>query len=342
MVVAAVVIAGAILLISRNNSPQNSLTDKIQEILPTQAPSPTPFPFIELTIPYLRDREYKSELGELVKYSDNASFTSYLTSYNSDGLKINGLLTIPVGPEPAEGFPAIVFVHGYIAPTIYKTTERYNDYVNYLARNGFVVFKIDLRGHGESEGEAGGAYYSEDYVIDTLNAYSALQNADFVDPNKIGLWGHSMAGNVTFRSLVAAKNIPAVVIWAGAGYTYSDLRDYMINDNSYRPPQQNTERARKRARLREAYGEYDANIDFWKQITPTNYLDGVASAIQIHHAVNDDVVSIDYSRNLMDVLEGTEIEHELYEYSSGGHNLTGSSFTTAMQRTVEFYKNNLK
>jgi dipeptidyl aminopeptidase/acylaminoacyl peptidase len=138
-----------------------------------------------------------------------------LTSYDSDGLRVNGLLTIPKGQGP---HPAIVFVHGYIAPTIYKTTERYQDYVDYLARNGFVVFKIDLRGNGESEGDPGGAYYSGDYVIDTLNAYVALQSAEFVDPARVGLWGHSMAGNVTFRALVAKKDIPAVS--SGQGRLY--------------------------------------------------------------------------------------------------------------------------
>ncbi|OGM32963.1 hypothetical protein A2803_05210 [Candidatus Woesebacteria bacterium RIFCSPHIGHO2_01_FULL_44_21] len=340
VLIAAVVVIGAVVFVSRNNTYETS--------------NPTPFPtrnathsvaggpFQELTIPFLRDREYKSELGELTRYSENASYTSYLTSYDSDGLKVNGLLTVPKGPEPVEGFPAIVFVHGYIAPTIYKTTERYNDYVNYLARNGFVVFKIDLRGHGDSEGEAGGAYYSEDYVIDTLNAYSALQNAEFVDPSGVGLWGHSMAGNVAFRSFVVKRDIPAVVIWAGAGYTYSDLSEYRIDDNSYRPPPTDSPRARKRARLREAYGEFSPEHTFWKQIVPTNYLDGVTGSLQVHHAVDDNVVSIDYSRNLMSVLEGTYITHELFEYPSGGHNLVGSSFTQAMQRTVEFFKSKLK
>src|SRR5690606_8606887 len=105
-----------------------------------------------------------------------------------------------------------------------------------LARNGFVVFKIDLRGHAESEGEAGGGYYGSDYVVDTLNARAALASSDFVNPKKIGHWGHSMAGNVTSRALAAMPEIPAVTIWGGAVYTYSDMQKYGIDDNSYRPP----------------------------------------------------------------------------------------------------------
>ncbi len=305
-------------------------------------PKATPFLFEELTIPYLRNREYTSNLADLTRYSENATYTSYLTSYTSDNLKINGLLTIPKGEEPSEGFPAIVFVHGYIAPTIYKTTERYGDYVDYLARNGLVVFKIDLRGHDDSEGEPGGAYYSSDYVIDTLNAYKALQNTDFVNPKKIGLWGHSMAGNVTFKSFVVAQDIPALVIWAGAGYTYSDLLEYKISDNSYRPPAQNNTVSQKRQKLRETYGEFDPKNAFWKQVPATNYLVGVFGAVQLDHAQNDDVVSVEYSRNLTKILDTTNITHEFFEYESGGHNISGTNFTKAMQNTVEFFKKYLK
>jgi dipeptidyl aminopeptidase/acylaminoacyl peptidase len=319
-----------------------SVSDGLKSIGLTQvAPAATPFPFQELTIPYLRNRDYKSSLGELTKYSDNPAYTSYLTNYDSDGLKVNGLLTIPEGEVPAGGHPAIVFVHGYIAPTVYETTTRYNDYVDYLARNGFVVFKIDLRGHGDSEGEATGAYYSSDYVIDTLNAYSALQNADFINPKKIGLWGHSMAGNVTFRSFVVKTDIPALVIWAGAGYTYSDLLDYRLMDTSYRVPQRTADLARRRQLLRDTYGEFDPHSSFWKQVAPTNYLQGVTGAILLNHAVDDSVVSIEYSRNLNKILDASSIFHKANEYPSGGHNLTGTSFNQAMQETVKLFKERL-
>ena len=304
-------------------------------------PTPTTFPFAELTIPYLRVRSYQSIIGPLEKYTNSSLYSSYLTSYDSDGLKINGLLTRPRRVMPTGGWPAIVFVHGYIPPAQYKTTQNYASYVDYLAKNGFVVFKIDLRGHDGSEGESGGGYYSGDYVVDVLNARAALASSGFVNPDKIGLWGHSMSGNVTFRAFAATGKIPAIVIWAGAVYTYEDFRTYSIEDGSYRAPPANTERARKRRELFERYGQFDSKSEFWKQVVPVNYLDGVTGAIQINHASADPVVNIEYSRNLMKILDNTSIPHELYEYSSGGHNLTGSAFTQAMDRTVEFFKQHL-
>lgn len=343
LIVIVVAIVGLIVFqqLRPNTLPSIPTSVDLPFITKNSTPAPTPFEFQEMTIPALRSRSYESSLAELQSLGQTNTYTSYLTSYDSDGLKINGLLTVPVGQSPEGGWPAIVFVHGYIAPSVYQTTQNYVSYVDYLARNGFVVFKIDLRGHDNSEGEAGGAYYSEDYIVDTLNARAALQSSELVNSEKIGLWGHSMAGNVTFRSFVAVQGIPALVIWAGAGYTYEDLTKYGIQDNSYRPPATTSPRSRERLRLRELYGNYDSNSEFWQQVVPTNYLDDLAGAVQLNHAVDDDVVSVEYSRNLNRLLDQTDIKHELREYPTGGHNISGNSFNQAMQNTVRFFKENL-
>ncbi|HJY98597.1 MAG TPA: alpha/beta fold hydrolase [Patescibacteria group bacterium] len=337
LVAAALVFVGYLVLGNRGNA----VLIKTPEIPALFTPAPTPFLFQEITIPFLREKNYESSLGEMTLYEKKANYTSYLTNYTSDGFKVEGLLTVPSGDKPKEGYPAVVFVHGYIVPETYTTTGKYNEYVDYLARNGFVVFKIDLRGHGKSEGQASGAYYSGDYIVDTISAYEALRKTDFVNPRGIGLWGHSMAGNVVFRSFVAKKDIPAIVIWAGAGYTYEDLRTYRITDVSYRPPDTNTERAKKRKLLTDTYGNFDPQSEFWKLVPGTNYLEGVKGSIQIHHAADDSVVSIEYSRNLSRILDAYPIPHKVFEYPSGGHNLTGSAFTKAMEETVRFFKENL-
>ena len=92
----------------------------------------------------------------------------------------------------------------------------------------------------------------------------------------------------------------------------------------------------------ETYGEFDPESDFWRQVAPTNYLDGVTSAIQLNHAVDDPVVAIGYSRNLVGILEDTKIIHELNEYPSGGHNISGPTFSLAIQATAEFYREHLR
>ena len=80
-------------------------------------------------------------------------------------------------------------------------------------------------------------------------------------------------------------------------------------------------------------------VHFGKSVATTSFLNDIKGAIQIHHAKDDTVVDIRYSRNLMSYLDKTSIPHELFEYDYGGHNIIDSSFSIAMQRTVEFYKN---
>lgn len=326
----------------RVENAQNSSSQDVPVSATIPEPYQTPTPFVEMTVPFQREKNYVSNLSERQKLSENGNYTSYLTSYQSDGFKVYGLLTIPKGEMPVGGFPAIVFIHGYIPPTLYRTTQNYASYVDFLARRGFVVFKIDLRGHDKSEGIAGGGYYAADYVIDTLNARAALQSSGFVNKDLIGLWGHSMAGNIVMRSVVSKTDIKAAVIWAGAVYSYADMQEFGIDDNSYRPPVDNTERMKRREALRAAHGDFSVSSEFWKTVAPSNYVKDLNTKIQLHHAVDDSVVSIEYSRELANLLKDANKTHEFYTYQSGGHNLTGSSFTLAMTRTVEFFKTYLK
>jgi dipeptidyl aminopeptidase/acylaminoacyl peptidase len=316
----------------------SSTSDSVFPLIRKSQIQPTPMPYEELTIPYLRNREYKSSLSEQSPYSSGSNYQTYLTSYDSDGLQINGLLTVPTTEKPVDGYPAIVFVHGYIPPAQYATTEKYIEYVDYLARNGFVVFKIDLRGHGNSEGEAGGGYYGSDYVIDTLNARAALQASDFVNSEKVGLWGHSMAGNAALRAMAVQPDIPAIAIWAGAVYSYEDQRKYGIQDTSYSPPANTVQRQNRRRDLFEKVGSPSAQSPFWRQVAPIYYLEDLQGAVGLFHAVNDDVVNIGYSRDLATELSNNSVAYEKHEYPSGGHNIEGGNFSSAMQDTVAFYK----
>jgi hypothetical protein len=54
-----------------------------------------------------------------------ANHNQYVVSYLSDGHKIYALMTVPTGTKPATGWPVIVFNHGYITPSQYRTIERY-------------------------------------------------------------------------------------------------------------------------------------------------------------------------------------------------------------------------
>jgi dienelactone hydrolase len=313
---------------------------------PTAAPAaPEPaFPVgAELTIAALLEREIEGSAVTIEQQLENgANYARYIASYISEGNKIYGLLTIPFGDAPAGGHKAIVFIHGYIPPDIYRTTERYVAYVDALARAGFVVFKIDLRGFGDSEGEPAGAYFSPAYSIDAIAALKSLQTLDSVDPEGIGLWGHSMAGNVTLRAMLVEPAVQAGVIWAGAVYSYDDFTRYAIDDPSYNPATAAATASQRAGRLiRETYGPPDTAVPYWQAVSLTEHLDLLGAPLQLHHAIDDDVVNIGYSADLAAALEAAGKVHEFYQYEGGGHNINSPYFDAAMERTIAFFREQL-
>lgn len=312
---------------------------------PTPAPTSTPTPEFEigneLTIDYLSDLEIEgSPIIFEERLADGANYQQYIASYQSEGNKIYGLFTLPYGDVPEGGFKAIVFNHGYIPPTVYRTTERYVAYVDSLARAGFVVFKIDLRGHGSSEGEPRGAYFSPDYTIDALSAFKSLQLLDFIDPEGIGMWGHSMAGNLVLRAMLIEPEIKAGVIWAGAVYSYDDFVRYGITDVSF-VPRNNETILSQQTSVRDTYGWPDLTHPYWEAISLTGNIERLENPIQIHHSQDDDVVSINYSFGLAEVLNLNGKPYSFYSYEGGGHNISSPYFNSAMQRTIEFFRQNL-
>jgi hypothetical protein len=184
-----------------------------------------------LSIEYMRKQEYPgSEIVIEQTLPAGSNYDRYIASYKSDGLKIYGLLTVPQGDpstdstgtstelsrtsspqassglkRPEGGWPVIIFNHGYIQPEQYRAEEKYVAYTDAFSRNGYIVFKPDFRGHGNSEGNPEGAYYSPAYTVDVLNAVSSIKkykdpsigSGVVADPNRIGMWGHSMEGMIT-------------------------------------------------------------------------------------------------------------------------------------------------
>jgi len=304
-----------------------------------------------ISIDYLRSLNIQSDSVKIEEELSNGSnYKRYIASYLSEGNKVYGLLTLPLTEIPKGGFPAIVFNHGYIPPSQYVTTQSYVSYVDYLARNGFVVFKIDYRGNGNSEGDASGSYFSSAYTIDAINALKALQKFDQINPNRIGMWGHSMAGNVVLRAMLVSKDIKAGVIWSGAVYSYKDFVTYKINDSNYahKPfetkegtAQKDRETSSEIQKIRNDSQTIDFNNSFWSSISLTKNIKYLTSPLQIHQATDDPVVNIGYSRDLVRVLKDNDKNYEFYEYSGGGHNINSPYFETAMERTVKFFMDKL-
>jgi len=297
-----------------------------------------------LAIEVMRKKTYPgSDLVIEEILTSGSNYSQFIASYLSDGLKIYGLLTMPKGNPPADGFPAIILNHGYIPPEEYKTTERYVAYVEAFAKNGYVVFKPDYRGHGNSEGKPEGAYYSPAYTVDVLNALASVKKLPEVNPEKIGMWGHSLGGNLTLRAMVVSKDIKSGVIWAGVVGTYEELINKWHHKTTWRPSAKEANHVGSiRQNLVNQYGTPVSNPVFWHSIDPRYFLNDVSGPILLNQGLNDEEVPPLFSESLKNDLEKLGKTYEYYTYSGGDHNLSSPNFETAMQRSIKFFDKYLK
>ncbi|MBP6993965.1 alpha/beta fold hydrolase [Candidatus Woesebacteria bacterium] len=293
----------------------------------------------------MRERNYPgSEIITEQVLDAGSNYARSIVSYQSDGLKILALLTIPNGTKPPNGWPVIVFNHGYIPPEQYRTTERYIAYVDAFARNGYIVLKPDYRGHGESEGSPEGAYYAPAYTVDVLNALSSIKKHPEANLDRVGMWGHSLGGNITLRSIVVEPQaIKAAVIWGGVVGSYDDLVSRWHRAVPYRPsPRELALRNSSRQKIIEQYGSPSANLEFWNSIDPTAHIADIMAPVQLHHGTADEEVPLDFSESLYRKLQAAGKTAELFAYEGADHNISDPSFTTAMNRSLEFFDTYLK
>lgn len=335
IILVAILILGAVYLFVKK--PQivqqaTSVVDKVQS-----AANP-------LSLSAMRSKDYPgSDLVVEQTLADGSNYKQYIASYKSEQLKIYGLLTVPKGEKPQGGFPVIIFNHGYIPPDQYKTTERYVAYVDYFARSGYIVFKSDYRGNGKSEGQPEGAYYSPAYATDVLNAISTLKKYQDANGAKIGMWGHSMGGNITLRDLEISPDIKVSVIWGGVVGSYDDLVNNWRRRSPYVPSSPELAlRNRGRQSLIDQYGNPSTATDFWKSIDPTYNLNYINAPVQLHAGLADEEVPYDFSTSLADKLKAAGKTAEVYTYPGADHNISGSAFNLAMQRSLAFFDKYLK
>jgi len=296
-----------------------------------------------MAIESLRQREYPgSDIAIEQELADGSNYKRYIVSYKSEGLKIFGLLTIPNGEIQDSGWPAIIFNHGYIQPNQYVTTQKYVEYLDGFAKNGYVVFKPDYRGHGNSEGTADGNYFSPGYVVDVLNATSSVKRLSEVNPGKIGMWGHSMGGNITLKNIVITDDIKAAVIWAGVIGSYDDILNSWSRSGRWRQSDEHRHQGPNRQNFVEEFGTYEKNSEFWSSIDPYTYIEDINTPIQLHHGTGDTHVPFSFSENFEEALDQKSKTVEFYTYEGADHNLSGSVFGSAMKRSVEFFDKYLK
>jgi len=161
--------------------------------------------------------ENTTQWKENFKYLD--SIDIYSITYLSDGLKVKGLL---VKPKKHGQYPCIIYNRGgnresgslKIAHGIYTLGE--------IAKEGYVVIASQYRGNGGSEGqEEFGGKDVNDVVILT----EVLNEIEDADAERIGMYGWSRGGMMTYIALTKTDKIKAAVVGGAVSDNYETIKD---------------------------------------------------------------------------------------------------------------------
>ena len=126
-----------------------------------------------------------------------------------DGQALYYRMLKPADFDPGRRYPVVVYVYG--GPMGQSVTNGWGAGFNeILARNGFIVFTVDNRGTG-FRGKAFDAplYYhlGEIEVEDQMAGIDFLRSLDFIDPERIGIWGWSYGGYMALMSLFKKPDV---------------------------------------------------------------------------------------------------------------------------------------
>lgn len=297
-----------------------------------------------LSIEAMRIRSYPgSEIVIEETLPPEEAYNRFIASYKSDGLKIYALLLVPDGAKPKDGWPVVILNHGYIIPQRYTPDGNYIPYAEAFAENGYIVFKPNYRGHGKSGGMPTSTYFSPDYIIDDLNAIASIKKYVGVNPDKIGVWGHSMGANITLKDIVINNfDIKAASIWGGVVAPIGEIVDNWQNRVSYKPDPLDLELRKKNLDiLLKVYGPPSEVSPFWNSVDPVNFLEDISVPVQIQVGLADNQVPPDFSKRLYENLKSFGKTVEYHEYPGANHDIN-QSFNKAMSRTIDFFDRYLK
>jgi dipeptidyl-peptidase-4 len=223
----------------------------------------------------------------------------------SDGQELFYRLYRPAGFDAKKRYPALVYVYG--GPTGQTVTRAWGRttamWLQLMAQRGYAVFTIDNRGTGFR----GAAFDAPIYrrlghieVEDQLTGLDFLKELEWIDADRIGVYGWSYGGYMTLMLVMQAPGRFA------AGVSGAPVTDWRLYDTYY------TERF---------LGHPDDNAEGYELSGVFPFADRLEDDLLIIHGMADDNVLFTNSTKLFKVLQDAGKPFEMMTYPGAKHSL---------------------
>ena len=226
---------------------------------------------------------------------------------SKDGTEIEGLLTKPVRYEPGKKLPLLLNPHG--GPTG-ASINNFNGTVQVLTANGFAVLQPNFRGStgkGLAFAQANKNNWGKGDYEDCMTGVDAMIAAGIADPDRLGAFGWSYGGYMTFWILTQTDRFKAVSPGAGltniySMYSQNDIQRYLRWFYSDKSP-------------------WDAQELYWDR-SPMKYVKNVKTPTMIMHGQVDTRVPIAQAQEFYQALKEMNVPVEFVVYPRENHGFT--------------------
>jgi dipeptidyl aminopeptidase/acylaminoacyl peptidase len=226
---------------------------------------------------------------------------------SKDGMEIDGILTKPVDFDPSEKYPFLLNPHG--GPTG-SSLLSFNPQEQIMAANGYLVLEPNFRGssgRGEkfamaNQNDWGGGDYRDD-----MSGVQAIVDKGWADPNRMGAFGWSYGGFMTFWIDTQTNRFKAISPGAGlpdlySMYSQTDIHRYLTMFFAMKSP-------------------WDNFQEYWDH-SPMKYVENVKTPTMILHGQADTRVPIPQAEEFYRALVERHVPVEFVTYPRENHGFT--------------------
>ncbi len=228
--------------------------------------------------------------------------TAYKFLYKSGGHNVVGFLVEPRSDE-SKKLPVIICNRGGFKE--FGAIEEHHLFTRWMARfaqAGYIAIGSQYSGNSGSEGvdEFGGRD-----IDDVLNLYEILKKYPKADINRIGMYGFSRGGMMTYIALSKVKWIKAAIVHAGP--------TNLVKSENSKPEMDGYYKKMFGGGLSE---KKKRSVVYWVNKLPKK------TPILIIHGTADKSVNPKQSLELSEKLYSEKVPHRLIIYEGGDHDLS--------------------
>ncbi len=255
--------------------------------------------------------------------------TEFFTTQGADGTVLEGIMRFPPDFDASKQYPLLVYVYG--EPAGMTAADRWGRSLALwhilMTQKGYIVATLDNRGQPAPKGRA---WRKSIYrtlgltnVDDQAAAYRRLlAERAYLDPDRVGIWGHSGGGTSTLHALFRHGDLFKV------GVSRAPVPDLRLYDSIYQ----------------ERYsGVLPDDADYYEEAVAINYAHQLEGKLLLVHGTGDDKVHYQGSERLINTLVEHKKQFQFFSYPNRTHGIREGKNTTThlMQMQTDYFLTHL-